>query len=342
MSEIEIPEDKSNEEVLGRAKGGKALAAKRTPEERKLASMKAIAAKKELASLPEISYGSPDTPLCIGDVKLECYVLDDDEKTRIITTSAIGVGLGFHPDKAAARLVNLMVGERVKSFINSELSNRLENPIRFKYSANGVLGYAYPATILADICDAILAARKEGTLQPQQQHIASQAEILIRGFARVGIIALIDEVTGFQRDRKRDALAAILEKHVSKDMRPWLKTFQLDFFEELCRVWGYPMPEKPGAYPPVFAHVIRNIVYDRLAPGVRAQLQEIKKKRGGKMHQWLTANAGYNNLTRHLGELTMLLRMTPDSGKELFLENLDKFKPVITIDELIESAEGKK
>ncbi|MNH41624.1 hypothetical protein D3C87_1852660 [compost metagenome] len=60
------------------------------------------------------------------------------------------------------------------------------------------------------------------------------------------------------------------------------------------------------------------------------------------MHQWLTANAGYNNLTRHLGELTMLLRMTPDSGKELFLENLDKFKPVITIDELIEAADGKK
>lgn len=329
-------------EVSGKARGGKALAAKRTPEERKAASAKATAARKELSSLPEISYGSVDTPLVINGVSLECYVLDDEDKTRVITTSAIGIGLGFHPDKASARLVNLMGGDRIKPYINSELSERLDSPIRFKYPSNSIIGYAYPATILADICDAILAARKENRLQVQQQHIAAQAEILIRGFARVGIIALIDEVTGYQRDRKRDALAAILEKFVSKEMRPWLKTFQLDFFEELCRVWGYSMPEKPGAYPPVFAHVIRDIVYDRLAPGVRSQLQDLKKKRGGKMHQWLTGNAGYNDLTRHLGELTMLLRVTPDGAKDQFMSTLDRFKPKLTIEELIDASDASK
>lgn len=65
-------------------------------------------------------------------------------------------------------------------------------------------------------------------------HIASQAEILMRGFARVGIVALIDEVTGYQRDRKRDALAAILEKYIAKEMRPWLKTFQLEFLKSFA------------------------------------------------------------------------------------------------------------
>lgn len=330
-------QEHEKKEVSGKALGGKALAAKRTPEERKAASVKAIAARKELSALPEIFYGSADTPLFINDVSLECYVLDDEDTTRVITTSAIGVGLGFHPDKAAARLVNLMGGDRIKPYINNELSHRLDNQIRFKYPSNNIVGYAYPATILADICDAILAARKENRLQAQQQHIAAQAEILMRGFARVGIIALIDEVTGYQRDRRRDALAAILEKYVSKEMRPWLKTFQLDFFEELCRVWGYAMPEKPGAYPPVFAHVIRDIVYDRLAPGVRSQLQDLKKKRGGKMHQWLTGNAGYNELTRHLGELTMLLRVSPDGGKDQFMTTLNKFKPKLTIDELFDA-----
>lgn len=338
----DITEHENNNEPEGKAKGGKARAAKMTPEERKESARKAAAAKKELASLPEVAYGSPDEPLKIGDISLECYVLNDENKTRVLAAGGVGSGLGFHPASASARLVNLVTSDRVLPFINSELVHQLQNPIKFRYPSSNVIGMAYPATILADICDAILAARKEGTLLKQQSHIADRAEILIRGFARVGIVALIDEITGFQRDRKRDALAAILEKYISKEMRPWLKTFQLDFFEELCRVWGYSMPEKPGAYPPVFAGVIRNIVYDRLAPGVRAQLQEIKKKKGGKWHQWLTGNAGYNDLTRHLGELTMLLRMTPDGDKERFLETLDRFKPVLTVEQLIEAADSKK
>ncbi|MEM8305784.1 P63C domain-containing protein, partial [Morganella morganii] len=191
--------------------------------------------------------------------------------------------------------------------------------------------------------DLYLRAREAGAIKTiDQQEAARKAEILVRSLAKVGIIALVDEATGYQRDRKRDALASLLEKFIAKEMRPWLRTFQLEFFEELCRVWGYKMPEKPGAYPPVFAHVIRDIVYDRLAPGVRAQLQELKKKNGGKMHQWLTEHAGYGDLTRHLGELTMLLRLTDDGKKDIFMENLNRLKPVLTVDQLIEATESKE
>ncbi|ELN2578088.1 hypothetical protein RY966_003850 [Enterobacter kobei] len=334
-------QDENKDEPTGRAKGGKARAAKMTADERREASKKMVEARRELSSLPEVAYGSPDTPLRIGEVELQCYVLSDG--TRCLSATGMATGLGWTGGSSAAqRLSNFIGGDRLKPFINNDVLLSIDNPIKFKNSSGGSVAFGYPAMLLADICDAILAARKAGTLQKQQEHVAERAEILVRGFARVGIIALIDEVTGYQRDRKRDALAAILEKYISKEMRPWLKTFQLDFFEELCRVWGYAMPEKPGAYPPVFAHVIRNIVYDRLAPGVRTQLQDVKKRRGGKMHQWLTGNAGYNDLTRHLGELTMLLRVTPDGAKDQFMDTLDKFKPVLTVDQLIEAADGKK
>ncbi|QLR72697.1 hypothetical protein HV337_09190 [Citrobacter freundii] len=335
----DVIEHEEDNEPKGKAKGGKARAAKMTPEERKAAAVKMTEAKKELAKLPEVAYGSPDTPLRIGDLEIQCYVLSDG--ARVLSQRGIATGLGWSGSAAGDRLLNLVGGDRVKPFFNNELMPVIENPIKFKNPSGGGIAHGYPATLLADICDALLAARKAGTLQKQQEHMAERAEILVRGFARVGIVALIDEVTGYQRDRKRDALAAILEKYIAKEMRPWLKTFQLEFFEELCRVWGYSMPEKPGAYPPVFAHVIRNIVYDRLAPGVRTQLQDIKKKKGGKMHQWLTGNAGYNDLTRHLGELTMLLRVTPDGQKDIFLQNLDKFKPVYTVEQLIEAADSK-
>ena len=78
----------------------------------------------------------------------------------------------------------------------------------------------------------ILEARKEGALTGRQQHIAERCEIIVRGFARVGIIALIDEATGYQADRARDALAKILEAFVTKELRRWVKTFPADFYEK--------------------------------------------------------------------------------------------------------------
>jgi hypothetical protein len=60
------------------------------------------------------------------------------------------------------------------------------------------LAYGYEATILADICDAVLKARENGDLNYQQEHIAQRCEILVRAFARVGIIAL-----GFWRNLRR-------------------------------------------------------------------------------------------------------------------------------------------
>jgi hypothetical protein len=50
----------------------------------------------------------------------------------------------------------------------------------------------------------------------QQLGIAAKCEILVRGFARMGIHRACDEATGFQRDRAKNALAKILEDFVAK------------------------------------------------------------------------------------------------------------------------------
>jgi hypothetical protein len=75
------------------------------------------------------------------------------------------------------------------------------NPIRFQAPTGGSPATGYEATILPDLCEAVLAARQEGTLRADQLHIAKRCEILVRGLARVGIIALIDEATGYQINR---------------------------------------------------------------------------------------------------------------------------------------------
>jgi len=85
-----------------------------------------------------------------------------------------------------------------------------------------------------------------GKLHHQQEHIAEQREILVRGFARVGIIALVDEATGYQEDRARDALAKILEAFIAKELRKWISTFPIDYYKELFRLRGWRFPDLPA------------------------------------------------------------------------------------------------
>jgi hypothetical protein len=49
----------------------------------------------------------------------------------------------------------------------------------------------------------------------------------MRGFARVCIVALVDEVTGYQYFRAR--------QFISKKLRKWAKTFPDEFYERMFK-----------------------------------------------------------------------------------------------------------
>jgi hypothetical protein len=103
----------------------------------------------------------------------------------------------------------------ISEVISNDLSEVIKRPIKF-VTSHASIANGYEATLLTDICDAVLAARKTGKLHYQQEHIATHCEILVRGLARTGIIALVDEVTGYQKDRAKDALTKILEAFIAK------------------------------------------------------------------------------------------------------------------------------
>src|SRR5207237_4989343 len=108
-------------------------------------------------------------------------------------------------------------------------------PIEFR-STDGRRMLGYEATLLADMCDAVLEARRHGALTKKQQHVAMQCEILMRGFARVGIIALVDEATGYQDSRAKDELIKILDAYISEELRPWTRMFPEEFFKQTYRL----------------------------------------------------------------------------------------------------------
>lgn len=267
--------------------------------------------------IPKATHGDLDHPLTIGEIKIPCYVLEDGRRVlhQRGMVDAIGMARGSSGGTGGDRLAKFVGGDRLKQFISDQLREVTESPIKFK-TARGMLAYGYEATVLADICDAVLAARKAGLLQKQQLHIAEQCEILVRGFARVGIIALVDEATGYQYDRARAALAEILEKFIKDELGKWAKRFPDDFYRQLFRLKGLDWPSEKNP-PQYVGHWTNNIVYSRLAPGV---LEDLKKKspktekwhRKNKFHQWLTDDVGHPKLQEHLSNVIFLMKTSDD------------------------------
>jgi len=60
-------------------------------------------------------------------------------------------------------------------------------------------------------------------------------EVLVRGFSRIGITALVDEATGYEAERKRGELHALLEAYIAKELVPWTKRFPDESFRAVTR-----------------------------------------------------------------------------------------------------------
>jgi hypothetical protein len=316
------------------SKGGKKAAANMTPEERSERAKKAAASRwqKEGKGPRTAICGSPDRPIRIGDVEIPCYVLDDGLRVitqagmlRALNMSAGGTGTRRDGD----RLAKFVTGKGLLPYVSSELIERTTSPIRFRVPT-GNDAYGYEATILADICNAIIAADHDNQLQRQQRHIAAQCVILVRAFTKLGIVALVDEATGYQETRERDALAQILEAFVAKELRAYMRTFDADYYKEICRLKGWEY-KTSSRRPRALAHITNNLVYSRLAPGV---LDELRRKnpvvkdgrRDAKHFQWLTEQKGHPDLQKHLSRITGWMEMC--STWEEFMRIMNEKKPV--------------
>lgn len=314
----------ASETPTGKAKGGKARAAALSPERRKEIAVNAAQAKKERAQLPKATHFGA---LELGGVSLACFVLDDGR--RVVSGRGLTAAIGMKGRGQGAARIS---GHRlIRHYENNKLSSAIEFPIKFlgkSPKGDNVPSDGFEATVLQEICEAILTARDLGLVSTEQeQRYVAQADALTRGFARVGIIALVDEATGYQKDRARDALARILEAYVAKELQPWVKTFPLDYYEQMCRLRGLPFPPAGNNYPPYFGTLTNNIVYERLAPGLKTELkqQAAKDARKAKLHQRLTSEVGHPKLREHLASVVTVMKLSSDYND--FSDKLDSIHP---------------
>ncbi|HQS59976.1 MAG TPA: P63C domain-containing protein [Gallionellaceae bacterium] len=285
------------------------------------------------------THGDATRPLRIGDLEIGCYVLEGG--SRVLSGRGMQTVLGLG-QRHGALLRSFLDKSNLKPYINKEVENALAAPIRFvRPGRGGKLATGYEATILADICDALLSARKAGDLNEKQLLIAAQAEMLTRAFAKVGIIALIDEATGYQEVRDRFALQKILDQYLRKEFAAWAKRFPDEFYKEMFRLRGWEINPLSVKKPQVVGKYTTDIVYERLAPGIVEELERKNPKndrgqRKTRHHQWLTDDLGHPALAQHIYAVMGLMRASKSWEQFMTLLNSAYPKKGQTIPMLLE------
>lgn len=221
-----------------------------------------------------------------------------------------------------------LASKALQPFIYSALSDTDLLPV--EYNDRGKVARGFEASILPKVCEVWLQAAEKNALQPSQFGRAKKAEVLIRGLARVGVVALVDEATGYQRDRAKDELAKILEAFVAKELQPYLKTFPAEYYEQLFRIYGYKFPpenKRPQWRPVFFGKITNEVVYNRLAPAILPELKKAasKAEKKAKLFQWLSSDIGHPKLREHLASIVSVMKLS--KTPEEFRRNVDLVHP---------------
>lgn len=303
----------------GRVRSGQARMERLTPEERTALAKKAASSRWKTDGAPLLR-ATHEGPLKIGDIEIQCAVLEDG--TRVLSRAGFIRAIGRSGKAKGGRKYDLefkvpvfLSAANLKPFITEELLVN-STPIAYRPLKGGP-AIGYRAELLPGVCHIFQDARDAHSLLPIQMHIAERCKIISRGFGVVGIAALVDEATGYQYERSREALQAILDAYLRKEFASWAKRFPDEFYEQMFRLRNWDWRGRRVNPPSVVGHYTNDLVYERLAPGIVEELKRINPKdengrRKAKHHQWLTQDIGHPALSQHMYGLLGLMRACSD------------------------------
>lgn len=322
-----------DEAKIGRA-GGIARAEKLSDERKSEIARKAALARHSPAQPADstsngLTRATHQGRMALGDLELDCYVLEDGRRVFHKRGMAKALGLKSAGGNAFMKTISR---KGIGSNISPELRDKIENPINFKPLTQD-LGHGYEADVLAEVAKAIVDAKDAGRLTAAQEGFAAQAQILLNAFAKVGVVALVDEATGYQEIRDPNALRLLVQQYIEEEKREWEKQFPDLYYDELNRLYGSKRltQTSKGAViqnrPQHFAKFTRTYVYHPLENG--AVLEELDRlnpivastgTRKARFHQHLSLGYGLEKLKRQVQEVQTLVAVSDNvtQFKKLF------------------------
>lgn len=325
-------------------KGGEARARSLSKAERSEIASRGAAARWANKRTDDIPLATHSGMLVINDggIEIPCAVLPDG--TRVLSERGMMAALEMprigrqHAEQQKAQqsggpvLPRYLAFPVLKPYVSNELLLGPFERVLYRVDGNNVIHFGVKAEAIPGICDIWLKARAEGVLRtPSQYAVAFRAEILVRALAKVGLVALIDEATGYQYDRGKKELAEILQKFISDEMMRWVKTFSDEFYKQIYRLRGWDVrnfSERPG----IVGKWTVDLVYQRLAPGILDELKRVTPRGESgrfkhRLHQHLTLDYGYIALMEHISAVVTMMQLTDDGDWDGFYRKLNRLKP---------------
>jgi hypothetical protein len=281
-------------------------------------------------------------------VKVVCANLDNG--IRVISESAFLQLIGRSPtyrrsdknDKqnGCVKLPPFLEADNLQPFIDKDVLDA-STPISYITKTN-TFAKGYTANLLPSVCRVYTTAHKVNALYKSQLHIYERCDLISDALINVAIVALIDEATGYQYDRPKDTLQALMALYLDKDPNKWNLQFKETFYEEISRLreWKYV----PYQRTPAFAQVTVDLVYKRIQPGLWEELKKTNpNKKKYRYHQLLTDHIGNPHLREHLRAVTKLMQGCTNWNQFMALVNrtypLNDIQMDIFFDLLLESPE---
>jgi hypothetical protein len=176
--------------------------------------------------------------LRFGDLAVDCFVLADGRRV-LSKRGANRVFRGGAKDGDFGRLVTRIVSAYDELAVSPNIELRLPG---------GGLAHAVEATAVVDLAHAILEAYVDGRLRASQLTLVKRAQLVARAVGKVGIVALVDEASGYQTVRVSDGLRHLLDRLLRREPAPWEATFPSSLAQALAALHGKPWSGR-GPYP---------------------------------------------------------------------------------------------
>ena len=278
----------------------------------------------------------------LGRVNVDCYVSDNE--LRLISMRGMVKALSGDDHGDTDRIIAAVP---IRSYLNFiSMADKNESKKTTKHSDNAdskavsFVDLTLPGTTtiakcithdgFLDICRAYMFAFANDTLKTdKQKRIAVNCSAILAGCAGIGLMALIDEATGYQQHRANDALQIKIQAYILDELRGWEKAFPDELWEEFGRLtnWDKPLQHRPKYW----EKLVYELIYDALDPDVAEYLKTNKPNPKYKQnwHQWLSKDFGAKALHIHINQVVGIAK-TCDSIIELKekVAHLFKNKPL--------------
>jgi hypothetical protein len=298
--------------------GGKARARALTDEQRKQIALKGSAARWSDRPIEASHKGNFITEF---GVDIDCYVLNDFQKTAVISQRGMGRALGL--SSGGSRLPNFLATKAIGPLVGAELAEKLANPLKFQWEARGHeqppgIIHGFDVSLLIDVCRIIIQARTEGKLGKRHENIVKQAHVILNASAKLGIKQLVYALAGYNPTTQE--VISAFKAFVQEEARKYEKEFPPDLYEQWQRLYQIQVPSH--GKPWNFKHLTVKHIYFPLAKsnGRILQLLRALKSKGGerqkKLFQFLS-ELGTRALRIHMGRV---LEMAESSSNSITYE----------------------